>query len=333
MLRNLGDLIAVGGGSLLEDPGSGCKVRGTGVGARDKVGLVDLDVLVLELDQRGSDLDGVGPRNIGRQSRQVKEELLSIDSALVSRQSRLPDVAELLSDDTGGGEQLIDALVDELLLVVVLHVALAHSSKGSTSSQPAVEDRVDGEETSESAPLGGHVGNSQTVIHGDAAQSLVGSSELNGVVENLVLVEETSKRNDDILSCDTLGHSAAQGDLCNRRYLPPGLASRPDTRRISADYGCTQTSNTTVHVRVAVGGHSKCTRPRVAFLDHDLVTDTASGAIEDDIVLLSKLLNLLVLLQVLLGLVLDVVVEGHDDLLGVADLGRADGHELEGNRP
>ena len=84
---------------------------------------------------------------------------------------------------------------------------------------------------------------------------------------------------------------------------------------------------------MAVGGHSKCTRPRVAFLDHDLVTDTASGAIEDDIVLLSKLLDLLVLLQVLLGLVLDVVVEGHDDLLGVADLGRADGHELEGNRP
>lgn len=47
----------------------------------------------------------------------------------------------------------------------------------------------------------------------------------------------------------------------------------------------------------------------------------------------SKLLDLLVLLQVGLGFVLDIVVKGHDDLLVVVDFGGADCHELRCHRP
>lgn len=63
------------------------------------------------------------------------------------------------------------------------------------------------------------------------------------------------------------------------------------------------------------------------------MANASASGVEDDILLLRKLFNLAVLLQVLLGLVLDIVIEGHDDLVGVIDLGGTNAHELEGYGP
>lgn len=49
--------------------------------------------------------------------------------------------------------------------------------------------------------------------------------------------------------------------------------------------------------------------------------------------LLGKFLDLPILLQVRLAFVLYIVVQGHNNLLGVMYLGSSDGHELQGDRP
>jgi hypothetical protein len=74
-------------------------------------------------------------------------------------------------------------------------------------------------------------------------------------------------------------------------------------------------------------------RPRIALLYHNLMSDSSSSRIEIHALLLGKLLNLPILFQVCLALVLDVVIEGHNDLLGIVDLGGSDGHELQGDWP
>ncbi len=63
------------------------------------------------------------------------------------------------------------------------------------------------------------------------------------------------------------------------------------------------------------------------------MSDSSSGRIEIHALLLRKLLNLLVLLEVRLTLVLHVMVESHNNLLRVVDLACTNGHELQRNRP
>lgn len=58
------------------------------------------------------------------------------------------------------------------------------------------------------------------------------------------------------------------------------------------------------------------------------MTDRVAGREENNAVLLRKRLNLLIFLQVGLGFVLHVMVEGEDHLAGVLDPGGAHGHEL-----
>lgn len=72
---------------------------------------------------------------------------------------------------------------------------------------------------------------------------------------------------------------------------------------------------------MAVAGDDHGTRPGVTLLDHDLVTDTTSGWIEVDRILLCELLNVGVLSEVLLRLILNVVVERKDWLRWAMDLG------------
>ena len=69
------------------------------------------------------------------------------------------------------------------------------------------------------------------------------------------------------------------------------------------------------------------------FFYHNLVADTPARGVEANTMLASKLLDVFVLRQVGLGLILQIVVEGHDDLTIVVDLGSADRHELQGSRP
>ena len=69
------------------------------------------------------------------------------------------------------------------------------------------------------------------------------------------------------------------------------------------------------------------------FFHHNLVADAPARRVEADTMLASKFLDVFVLRQVGLGLILQIVVEGHDDLAVVVDLGSADRHELQGGRP
>ena len=57
------------------------------------------------------------------------------------------------------------------------------------------------------------------------------------------------------------------------------------------------------------------------------------GRVKVNALLLSEALNLRIFLQVLLRLVLHVVIEGHDDLLGVVNLLGTNGHELGRDGP
>lgn len=61
--------------------------------------------------------------------------------------------------------------------------------------------------------------------------------------------------------------------------------------------------------------------------------NTPARRIEVDTMLSSKSLDLLVFLKVRCAGVLDVVVEGHDDLLWAVDLRGSHRHELEGDGP
>ena len=84
---------------------------------------------------------------------------------------------------------------------------------------------------------------------------------------------------------------------------------------------------------MTVRGHHERTRPGKPILHHDLVSDTTASRVEFHTLLLGKLFNLPVFLQILFGLVLHIMVEGHNNLLRVVQLGGPDGHELERNGP
>ena len=71
----------------------------------------------------------------------------------------------------------------------------------------------------------------------------------------------------------------------------------------------------------------------LTFLDHDLMTDTPASRVKVHTMFAGKLLNLAVLPQVGLGLILDIVVERHDDLAVVVYLGGADIHEFQSHWP
>lgn len=73
--------------------------------------------------------------------------------------------------------------------------------------------------------------------------------------------------------------------------------------------------------------------PGVALFHHDLVSDAPARRVEIDTLLLRKLFDLSIFGQVLFRLVLHVVVQRHDDLLGVFESRRTDRKELERNRP
>jgi len=158
-------------------------------------------------------------------------------------------------------------------------------------------------------------------------------SKLNGVVEDLIVVEEAAKSHNHILSGDTLWKNTSKRDFGNGGDLPPGLARGPDTCCICSDHCGAQTPYTAVHVAVTVTGHRHRPWPRVALLHHDLMANSSASWVKVDSLLLGKLLNLLVLLEVRFTLILDIVVERHDDLLRVVDLASPNGHEFQGHRP
>jgi hypothetical protein len=75
---------------------------------------------------------------------------------------------------------------------------------------------------------------------------------------------------------------------------------------------------------MTVGSDSQRVWESVSFLDQDLVTDTAPGRIEVDIVRASKAFDGSILLQILGGLVLYVMIEGEDRLSWIMYAGSTD---------
>ncbi|KAI6768647.1 hypothetical protein HG531_010836 [Fusarium graminearum] len=202
-------------GGLAEDTGSGGDIRSSRVGARNEVGLVDGDILSLEVLQGRGDLDRVGTSDNGRKCRQVEVELLGVLGVGISLQSVLL--------------QLVDALVVD----TVLGGTTEHGVGGGLASVPGDEHLVDREDTGESTPFSSHVADSQAVVNREAFTA----SKLDGVVQHLVVSEKTAEGNNNILSGDTRGENSSESDLGDGRNLPPGLTSSPDGSGVCANDG------------------------------------------------------------------------------------------------
>ena len=74
-------------------------------------------------------------------------------------------------------------------------------------------------------------------------------------------------------------------DVDHVRYLPPERTRRPHCGRVGAHDRSAHRAHGAIHVGMRVRGDHERAREYVAVLDHDLVTDPASGGIEVDAVL------------------------------------------------
>lgn len=101
-----------------------------------------------------------------------------------------------------------------------------------------------------------------------------------------------------------------------------------DLRSISPDNSSTQTSDTTVMVRVTITCNHHLSWPGVTLLDDDLVTDTSTSRVKVNTMLLGESLNLLILLLIGFRLVLHVVIKGKNGLSRVVKLRAGEREEL-----
>ena len=146
-------------------------------------------------------------------------------------------------------------------------------------------------------------------------------------------MEQPTQRNNHVLPRNTLRQHTLQLHTSHRRDLPPRSPRSPNTCRIRPDHRCTQTRDSTIHIGVRVTGDCKGSRPRIALLDHNLMSNSSSGGVEHNPLLLREVFNVFVFPQIRLRLVLHVVVKGEYNLLSVIDLCRTDRKELCCHRP
>ena len=194
-IRNLGDLAVVLLRGFLEYSGGRRDIRGSGVGARNKVSLVDWDILGLQVLQGGGNLDGVGTRDVRRKGGKIQEKLLVVLGTLVGAHRVR--------------KQLVQNRVRETLRSQSFEWTISKTHGGSSclGLQPSLQNIVNGEQTGQSTPLGSHVGDGQSVVHTQAVHSLLGAGELNRVVQDIILVEQTTQSDNDILARHTLGQN------------------------------------------------------------------------------------------------------------------------------
>src|SRR5262249_5097032 len=96
-------------------------------------------------------------------------------------------------------------------------------------------DLVEGEHAGQGAPFGGHAGEGHALVDGQAGDPL--TAELNGVVEDLVVVEQAAEGDDDVLADHAGAEAASEDDLGDGGDLPPGDAGGPDAGRVGSDDG------------------------------------------------------------------------------------------------
>ncbi|KAH3664205.1 hypothetical protein OGAPHI_004556 [Ogataea philodendri] len=204
----------------LDDIGSSFDVTESRVGTGNQVRLVDLHVLGRKIAQGARHLHRVWSRNVRRQRRQVDRQRLGIVRIVVGSKLVLSQCFQGLVVDSWvvrtESEQSVGVELDQRL--------------------------VNREQTRQSTPFGGHVGNSQTVVDWKFLDLV--SNKLDSMVQNLVVVEQSTQRHNHVLSGDSLGKTPLQLNLGNRWNLPPGLAGSPDGGSVRSHYRSTQRPNT-----------------------------------------------------------------------------------------
>ncbi len=271
-----------------------------GVYAGQQVGLVHADFLFGQLGHRDHGLDGVGSADAGDHFAEVHPQNLGVTPIRVG--------------GGGAGFQGRNGLLGEGRVFA------------DAAPEPGESDPVAGKDSGQGAPLGGHVGDGETGLHGERRHP--GAGEFHRVVENLVVGVEPAKGHDQVLARNPGPQFPAKLHPGHRRHLPPGFAGGPQSRRVGADHGGAQRSDAAVHVRVGIRSHDQGAGPGVTLLDHHLVADSPPGRVKVDSVEACEGLDGGVLGLVFLGEVLDVVVESEDRLPWVVDAGRAEGGEL-----
>ncbi len=116
------------------------------------------------------------------------------------------------------------------------------------------------------------------------------------------------------------------------RNLPPEFARGPDSGGVGANDRSADRAQSAVHIGVRIGGDDERAGHDIAALDHDLVSDARAGGIEIDAMLFGEGFDRAVFLLVGFVLILDVVIEREDELLGIVDFLRADALELAHHR-
>ena len=142
------------------------------------------------------------------------------------------------------------------------------------------------------------------------------------------MVINSAQRNDDVFAGRARRQRAFQHHLNGSRNLPPEISSCPRRGRVGAHDRRTNRSQRTIHIRVRVRGHHKRSGHNISALHHDLVADARTRGIEINAMIFREALDGLVLVQVRIVLVLDVVVEGKHQLLGILNLLRSNGLKL-----
>ena len=187
-------------------------------------------------------------------------------------------------------------------------------------------DVVNREPAHQRPPFGAHVRYREARVYGKTGHAR--TREFHSGVQHFIVVVEPAKRDDDVFACRAVGKLAFENHLDAARNLPPELACCPHGCPIGTHDRSADRAQGSVHVGVRIGRHDERTRNHIAALHHDLVSYTRTSGIKVDAVLLGERFDRAVLLLVGFLLVLNIVVESEDELLGIVNLLRADPLEL-----
>ena len=176
------------------------------------------------------------------------------------------------------------------------------------------------------APLGGHVGDGHTRIHGKIRHSI--AHKFNGVIEHFVFVEEPAQGDDDVLARDASGKISLEHHFGDFGNLPPSDSGGPDTRGVGSHDRCAQRRDRAVQIRMRIARYHQRTGNNIALLHHHLMRDAGARRVKVDPVLTSEHFNLRVLLQIFRCDILNVVIDGEHRLCGICDRRSADLFEL-----
>jgi hypothetical protein len=129
-----------------------------------------------------------------------------------------------------------------------------------------------------------------------------------------------------LTSPPSVREASVEANAHRRRNLPPEVAGRPDPHCIRTNHRRPERTQRAIHVRVRIRGHAEGARGHAegarnheAILDHDLVADPAATGPEVDALRLGERRDLPPDLEAVAVGVLDVVIQGDQELPRVTD--------------